>query len=543
LTVMNQNGQVLSTNGTNTNVKPPSADSSGGWELEESLDVEWAHSMAPSANILLVVANSANNSDLFGAVTTAAAQKGVVVVSMSWGMNEASGESSYDSTFVAPKSNPGVVFVASSGDSGGYYPLYPYDNAALYPSVSPYVFSVGGTSLNLTSTNNYSSETAWVGGGGGPAQYEGEPSYQYNQPSIGSNNVKYGNTLYSARSAPDVAYNADPNTGYAVYDSTASPSYGFKGGWTEVGGTSAGAPQWSALVALTDQYRFVNDGGKAPLDTYQVQTALYNTLGTSNYSKIFHDITSGSNGPWNAGTGYDWNTGLGTPIGNWLVHILAGTSVSPGLPSIKGSGYGAVTSGFGSSTYTTTYFASSSGGSQGGGGLYANSGSLSIAPVSPSANGLNGPVAGALLMPFAVSTTFSFSAMAAPTTGVSTNASNFVGNVPTLASGSPSTATASTTAAAANALAAQSNIMLGASGWKGTGSSSRVSSPSVTDGIIDQPADEMNGNLEDVGDFSADSAIDSSGGDWSILDATAPPLFDGEAADAGDAGNAGAAGE
>ncbi|MGH7170080.1 MAG: hypothetical protein ACRELG_07380, partial [Gemmataceae bacterium] len=143
LTVMNQSGTVLSTNGTSTGVKTPSNNSD--WAVEEALDVEWAHTIAPGANIVLVEANSAANLSLFTAVQTAASQSGVSVLSMSWGDNDFSGETSYDSYFQPYSAtntkgykNPDVTFVAASGDSGA---------PPIYPAVSPNVLAVGGTSL------------------------------------------------------------------------------------------------------------------------------------------------------------------------------------------------------------------------------------------------------------------------------------------------------------------------------------------------------------------------------------------------------------
>jgi hypothetical protein len=114
------------------------------WELEEALDVEWAHAIAPGAQIVLVEASSSSLSDLMSAVATAAAQPGVSVVSMSWGFAEgqsvfASDEATYDPVFNVP----GVTFLASTGDYGAADPEY--------PAFSPNVVAVGGTTLNLNS--------------------------------------------------------------------------------------------------------------------------------------------------------------------------------------------------------------------------------------------------------------------------------------------------------------------------------------------------------------------------------------------------------
>jgi subtilase family serine protease len=263
--------------------------SNSGWALETSLDVEWAHSVAPGANILLVQARSNSYNDLFSAVSYAASQPGVVAVSMSWGGGEGSGQTAFDSKLT----HPGVTFIASSGDSGS-------SGGPEYPSVSPNVLAVGGTSLTLNNSGGYGSESGWGGSTGGKSSvYKTAPSYQ---SSLG----------YGVRTTPDVSFDADPNTGVYVYDR----------GWWQVGGTSAGAPQWAGILALVDQAR--GAATKTPLTTAQVQTAIYNILANpSAYSADFHDITSGSNGAFSAKTGYDLVTGIGSPIVNNLVSALA----------------------------------------------------------------------------------------------------------------------------------------------------------------------------------------------------------------------------
>src|SRR5271157_2334223 len=127
-----------------------------GWALEESLDVEWAHAVAPGANIVLVEAPSASLSSLFSAVSSASKLPGVSVVSMSWGTTEFWGESAYDSIF----KHTGVTFVAASGDSGAW-------SGPTYPSVSPNVLAVGGTTLTIAANSNYGSETGWSDSTGG----------------------------------------------------------------------------------------------------------------------------------------------------------------------------------------------------------------------------------------------------------------------------------------------------------------------------------------------------------------------------------------
>ncbi len=293
----------------------------GDWEEEEALDVEWAHAIAPQANIVLVEANGASNSDLYTAVQTAAnlaARSGGAVsnasaVSMSWGLTEYANETADDPTFV----KSGVTFVAASGDSGA---------PVIYPAASPNVLAVGGTTLNLTSTNTISSETGWSGSGGGLSAYEPVPGYQ---PATYSNGTTTGLTP-TGRMNPDVAYDADPNTGFPVCDSY---DFGSSTPWNQFGGTSDAAPQWSALLAIANQGRA--EAGAAALNSdssSQTAPLIYQLA-----AKDFHDITSGtSTGSPNytAGPGYDLVTGRGTPVAGNVVADLIGSvhfSVTPSV--------------------------------------------------------------------------------------------------------------------------------------------------------------------------------------------------------------------
>ncbi|MDE3066332.1 MAG: S53 family peptidase [Verrucomicrobiota bacterium] len=262
-----------------------------GWAEETSLDVEWAHAIAPGAHIMLVVAANNSLNNLLGAVDYAVAN-GATVVSMSWGSGEFSGEAGYDYHF-NPSSN--VTFVASAGDSS---------EGVEWPAASPYVVGVGGTSLYLNSSTNRVSESAWPGSGGGISQYETMPAFQ-----SGWQQFPTGNE----RSVPDVSYVADPNTGVEVV-------YG--GRLYVFGGTSVGAPQWSALVALANALH------SSPLSS--ADTALYSTAGAGSTPPrmnqyYFYDINSGSNGsdPDDVATnGYDFVTGLGSPVANTLAPAL-----------------------------------------------------------------------------------------------------------------------------------------------------------------------------------------------------------------------------
>jgi hypothetical protein len=256
------------------------------WGFEESLDVQWAHAIAPQANLVLVEAASSSYTNLFAAVDWAT-NNGARIVSMSWGGGDFSGEAGYDSHF----NHSGVTYIASAGDTGG---------VVEYPAASPYVLSVGGTSLSIDTSGNYVSETTWSAGGGGASVGESEPGYQ----------TSYGISL-NGRGTPDVSYDGDPNTGFYVYD-----TYTNHPGWYEVGGTSAGAPQWAALIALADQSR------ATPLSTNNLTSRIeYNAAASAVYANNYHDVTAGSNG-YSAGTGYDLATGLGSPRADNLIPWL-----------------------------------------------------------------------------------------------------------------------------------------------------------------------------------------------------------------------------
>jgi hypothetical protein len=281
----------------------------GRWAGEIALDVEWSHAIAPRANILLVEANDNSYANLFTAVRYAAYQPGVVAVSMSFGGSEFASETANDSTFLTPAGHPGVTFVASSGDHGA---------PPSYPAVSPNVLAVGGTTLTLNANNTIQSETGWSQGsdwwdptlasGGGISAVESQPAYQRGV-------VTQSSTM---RTSPDVAYDADPNTGFPVYDSF---NNGTQTPWSETGGTSAAAPQWAALIAIADQGRAL--AGQASLDgPHQTLPALYALPATD-----FHDVTSGNNG-FSAGPGYDLVTGRGTPVANQVVADLARSNLA-----------------------------------------------------------------------------------------------------------------------------------------------------------------------------------------------------------------------
>ena len=268
-----------------------------GWGTEIALDVEWAHVIAPKANIVLIEANSNFDADLMlTAVNTARNLSGASVVSMSFGGSESADDLFSNSLFLTPANHPGVTFVAASGDSG---------SPGLYPAYSPNVLAVGGTTLTLSGLN-YAGETAWSGSGGGQSASELAPVYQDGVQSS------------TRRQMPDVAFDADPSSGVAVYDSYGQ---GASTPWVQVGGTSLSSPCWAGLIAIVNQIRASQ--GLSSLDG-QTETlpGIYSLQAAD-----FHDITSGGNGGFSAGAGYDEVTGRGSPVANILVPALAATNI------------------------------------------------------------------------------------------------------------------------------------------------------------------------------------------------------------------------
>ena len=318
-----------------------------GWAGEIALDVEWAHAIAPGANILLVETSSDDTNDLLAGVNYARDASGVSVVSMSWGGSEfesytggeSTSQTAYDSDFTTPSGHQGVTFVSAAGDSGE-------QDGVQWPASSPNVLSVGGTTLYTNADGSYQTEAGWAGTSSGYSTVEAEPAYQ---------DVTVNTT--GMRSVADVSYDADPDTGFSVYDSVPDTDDGTTYvGWQEVGGTSAGAPQWSALIADADQGRKIAglstlDGATQTLpDLYDLYSA-YGTAGYTDYTNYFNDVTSGGSGStggfghgggrhghsgYSAAAGYDVVTGLGTPKAAALIDDLA-TSAAVTAPAGTGA--------------------------------------------------------------------------------------------------------------------------------------------------------------------------------------------------------------
>ena len=272
----------------------PPIDESGSWEVEESLDIEYSHAMAPDATIYLVEAESNSYANLLASVeiasdlvrcgqttTCPAGSKGTGEVSMSWGGGEFSDETKYDSIFTTP----GVVYFASAGDSPG----------TLWPCVSPNVVCAGGTTFRRSpETGNFIQETDWTLGGGGISLYETIPGYQ--KPIKG--------IVGPARGVPDVSADSNPVTGLWVWDSNYFEADG--GGWFIVGGTSAASPTLAGIV---------NRAGSFYASSAKELTEVYSNMTSAT---DYFDVTEGICGPYAgylATTGWDPCTGVGSPVG------------------------------------------------------------------------------------------------------------------------------------------------------------------------------------------------------------------------------------
>ncbi|HKN71455.1 MAG TPA: S8 family serine peptidase [Terriglobales bacterium] len=230
------------------------------WEVEEALDIEWAHSMAPQAKLFLVESVLCNNQQCATDPTWAAvelgaklvAENGGGVISMSWGDSEISEETSFDKYF----KHKDVVYFAASGDSG--------IGVSIYPGASPNVVSVGGTYFERNSKTGDFETEIYGGGGGDLSPYEPRPKYQNGIESI----------VGSQRGYPDVAS-----------DFCCAVIY-LEGGWYSVGGTSWASPTFAGIV---------NAAGSLEKTTADELTMMYDELANpTEYAADFNDITQGA---------------------------------------------------------------------------------------------------------------------------------------------------------------------------------------------------------------------------------------------------------
>ena len=265
----------------------PLPSANAGWALEIALDVETAHQTCQTCKVLLVEASSATNANLNTAEDTAA-RLGATEISNSWGSeSEYSGETSEDAHF----NHPGVAITVASGDSGY--------NRFGFPAASPYVIDAGGTTLKVASSSGaytWSSEETWSGSGSGCSVYFAAQAFEEAASGFSLTGCEH------SRGVADVAADANPNTGAAVYDTT---RYQGRSGWMQVGGTSLASPLIAGVYALA---------GNAASTAYPASLAYVDP-------SALHDITAGSSTgkcsttACKAASGYDGPTGLGSPNG------------------------------------------------------------------------------------------------------------------------------------------------------------------------------------------------------------------------------------
>ncbi len=291
------------------------------WSLETSLDVEYAHAMAPGANIVLVVASTSSGNAINSAEAAAINLFPGSIMSQSFGIPEYLVHSNNAQIMQAHRNYvaataAGITLLASAGDFGATNANPANITNAGFPASDPLVTSVGGTEGNpyfagLLVGGSYGAEQVWnepqfgIATGGAASGFFAVPSYQ--------------NGLgLQTRTIPDVAYNAPIQGGVLVLDNTL-------GGFFLVGGTSCGSPQWAAIMALANQ--------KAGHSLGFVNPAIYTVAESSAYANDFHDITVGDNklfetqNGFTAGTGYDFTTGWGTPnVSNLIPDLVTAAS-------------------------------------------------------------------------------------------------------------------------------------------------------------------------------------------------------------------------
>ena len=264
--------------------------------VEATLDVETIVGNTPGTALYMYLIPELSDADIEDDYNAAVSQGVVDVVNSSFGGCETSSTSD-DETMdnIALQGNAvGITFSASSGDSGSaecgtsFFGLGGSTGVAA-PASGPHFVANGGTTFTVNSNGSYDSETAWDDSGGGVSTVFAEPSYQ---DSVG------GSASTSGRNVPDLAFAANPTPGDSLY---------FDGSWDgPIGGTSWSSPIFSALQTQTNQ----RDGSKAGF----VNPRIYTAYGKYGYT-IFHDVTSGNNGAYSAGTGYDNVTGIGSAKG------------------------------------------------------------------------------------------------------------------------------------------------------------------------------------------------------------------------------------
>ncbi|HEX9339082.1 MAG TPA: S53 family peptidase, partial [Pseudonocardiaceae bacterium] len=280
-----------------------------GADGEVLLDIEVLGALAPGAHQLVYFAPNTDQGFLNAISTAVHATPTPAVVSISWGQSEdqwtAQARTAMDQAF-ADAAALGVTVCVAAGDDGSADGMT--DGAAHvdFPASSPHALSCGGTSLRLTASGAERSEEVWNDGpgngatGGGVSDVFAVPSWQEH---VGVPTRAGGTT--TGRGVPDVAADADPATGYNVF---------VDGKAAVIGGTSAVAPLWAALVCRLTQ------GLGRPLGL--LQPVIYATAAAGRATTGFRDITVGNNGAYQAKAGWDACTGLGVPEGAALLTVL-----------------------------------------------------------------------------------------------------------------------------------------------------------------------------------------------------------------------------
>jgi hypothetical protein len=274
-----------------TSPLPATAPTDDDWTLEESLDVDMVSAICPLCKIDLVEANNDSGDGLYVAEETAATTLGAKYITNSWGGSETSTDTSYDSEYFGVS---GVVYTASAGDSA-------YSGGVIYPATSPHVVAVGGTTLDTSSNSRGWTESVWEtssseGTGSGCSAYEPQPSWQ--------SSVSLIKSACSDRVDNDVAADADPNTGAAIYDTSND-----NGGWNEVGGTSESSPMLAAMFALAGNN---GNGGNNAADSIYTHTTDFYTVTASSNGSCSPSVLCTATG---AADTYNGPTGWGTPDG------------------------------------------------------------------------------------------------------------------------------------------------------------------------------------------------------------------------------------
>lgn len=304
---------------------PVDGGSTSGIDAEVTLDIELALALAPASTIYVYEGPNSDQGvlDTYNRIATDNLAK---QVSTSWGLGEDLVTAQYlqaESAIFQQMAAQGQTIYAAAGDSGAYDD-YPNSGSMTLvvddPASQPYVVGVGGTSLSVNATTGaYQAESVWNNGlgngagGGGVSKVWPIPSWQSNVSTV------YSKTQ---RNVPDVALNADPNTGYAVY---------YNGQWQIYGGTSCAAPLWAAFTACVNQS--LAQAQKPALGF--ANPVLYSLASGTSYAADFHDVTTGNNLYYNAGAGYDNASGWGSFNGGNLFSTLTGATGTVGIPQLN----------------------------------------------------------------------------------------------------------------------------------------------------------------------------------------------------------------